>query len=57
MNNSFKVLFMISVLTLGLIFIEEIKPCQFEIRNSSVPSSVVLKIIRVTGDLNLPLVF
>ena len=56
-NRQSKRAFMISVLTLGLIFIEEIKPCQFEIRNSSVPSSVVLKIIQDTGDLNLPLVF
>ena len=40
MNSSFKVHFMISVLTLVLIFIEEIEPCQFEIQNSSVASSM-----------------
>ena len=33
MNSSFKVHFMLSVLTLGLIFIEEIEPYQFEIQN------------------------
>ena len=40
MNSPFKVHFMISVLILSLIFIEEIEPCQFEIQNFSVASSV-----------------
>ena len=46
MNSSFKVHFMLSVLTLGLIFIEEIEPYQFEIQNWQVPY----------GHFNLPLV-
>ena len=35
MNSTFH-----AVLTLGFIFIEEIEPCQFEIQNFSVASSV-----------------
>ena len=33
MNSSFKVHLMLSVLTLGFIFLEEIEPCHFEIPN------------------------
>ena len=40
MNRSLAVHFIISVLSLGLIFAEEIKPCKFEIQNLSVASSV-----------------
>ena len=32
MKSSFKMHFMIPVLPLGMIFIEEIEPCQFEIQ-------------------------
>ena len=55
---------MLSVLTLGLIFIEEIEPCQFEIENVSVASCKIVTFfkiwsfkIRATGDFNLPLVW
>ena len=40
MNSSFKLNFMLSVLTVGFSFLEEIKPCQFEIQNFSAASSV-----------------
>ena len=45
MNISFKIHFMLFVLTLhvGFIFIEEIQPCQFEIQNFFMTSSVKLQ--------------
>ena len=37
---------MLSVLTLGLIFIEEIEPCQFEIENVSVASCKIVTFLK-----------
>ena len=54
MNSTFKV-HMVSVLSLGFDFIEEIEPCQIEIQNVSIASSVKFK-IWATGHFNLPVV-
>ena len=54
MNSSFKVDFMLSVLTLGFIFLEETEPCHFEIPKFSFAIPWIFK-IRATDDFNLPL--